>query len=219
MLTVLFFGGLQEKVGAAERNEPLPSPATVAGLKAQLDAQLPVLNRYWAVVRVAVNLEFAPDDTPLRDGDEVAIIPPVAGGSGHPRVELCDALLSVDRALGQVQGDGMGGLCVFAGAVRNHAHGRPVVRLDYSAYQPMALAVMARIVAQAEADHGATLACHHRVGSLDVGQLAVVIAAAAPHRDACFAAARQVIEALKQDAPIWKHEHGEDGAVWVGLGP
>lgn len=219
MITVLFFGALKAKAGAAQVTLALPSPADVVTLKATLNGRYPWLSTHWHAVRVAVNLEFAEDSTVLADGAEVALIPPVAGGAPHPRVRLMEEPLSLDEAVQQVRAPQHGGLCVFAGMVRNHAAGHAVIRLDYSAYGPMAVAQMEKIVSAAEKEHGATVACHHRVGSLQVGDTAVVIAAAAPHRDACFAATRQVIEALKKDVPIWKQEWSPDGATWVGMGP
>ncbi len=218
MVKVLLFGLLRERCGG-----PFvmldPTPSTVAELKAALAVAHPFLGERWKAIRVAVNQQFAGDDAAVRDGDEIALIPPVAGGAPHPRVELGDTPLSLDRAVSQVLGPRQGGLCVFGGMVRDHAMGRAVVSIEYSAYDAMARGVMERIVMTAEEQHSATVACHHRVGHLKVGELAVVIAAAAPHREACFAACRQVIEELKKDVPIWKKEFGQDGAVWVGMGP
>lgn len=219
-IQVLWFGGLRDRVGTARSTQPLPSPPTVAALKAQLESQHPWLAPRWSVVRVAVQLELAEDTTLIPDGAEVALLPPVAGGAPeHPRVLLAEAPLSVDAAIQQVRAPGLGGLCVFAGLVRDHARGVAVTAIDYSAYSGMALRVMERIVVAAEAQHGARVACHHRVGHLVVGDLAVVIASAAPHRAECFAATRQVIEELKKDVPIWKKEFGTDGETWVGMGP
>jgi MoaE-MoaD fusion protein len=170
-------------------------------------------------VRVAVNHAFADAKHTLSPTDEVALIPPVAGGAPHPRTILTSEKLSVDRALGQVTHPRMGGVCIFVGVVRDHANGKAVQTLDYSAYDAMALATMEKIVTTTEAQHAAHIACHHRVGHLVVGDLAVVIAAAAPHRGPAFDACRQVIEALKQDVPIFKKETGPDGSIWVGMGP
>jgi molybdopterin synthase catalytic subunit len=217
-MKVLLFGALRERCGA-EALHLTPCPPTVEALCRQLEAQQPFLVGKWAFIRVAVNLEFASGAQSLVDSDEVALIPPVAGGVGHPRVRLSTEPLSLDAVVAQVRGPSMGGLCIFAGSVRNHAQGQAVERLEYSAYGDMASRVMDRIVSTAEAAHQARVACHHRVGPLQVGDLAVVIAAAAAHRAECFSAARQVIEALKQEVPIWKKEFGSDGTSWVGMGP
>lgn len=218
MVKVLLFGALKERCGE-DVVTLSPGPPDVQALKRVMEARYPLLVGKWGSIRVAVNLEFAGDTHALTDSDEVALIPPVAGGSRHPRVVLSSTPLSLDAAVAQVMDPSMGGLCVFAGMVRNHAQGRGVQSLEYSAYGDMAQHAMERIVAAAEGAHQARVACHHRVGHLQVGDLAVVIAAAAPHRAECFAAARQVIEALKQDVPIWKKELYADGEVWVGLGP
>ena len=109
-----------------------------------------------------------------------------------------------------------GGVVTFVGAVRNHHAGRSVVRLEYSAYGPMADAEFDRIIAEAEERWPARVAAEHRIGTLEVGDVAVVVVAAAPHRDAAFDASRYVIEELKRRVPIWKREHYTDGtASWV----
>ncbi|MBI5495799.1 MAG: molybdenum cofactor biosynthesis protein MoaE [Deltaproteobacteria bacterium] len=217
-MRILLFGALRERLGADELTLS-PAPPDVAALKRALGERHPLLAAHWNAIRIAVNQEFAADGVALQDADEVALIPPVAGGSAAARVSLGDAPLSIDTAMADVTTTRMGGVCLFAGMVRDHAHGHVVTGMEYSAYGPMALRELQRIVARAEEDHGAAVACHHRVGNLRIGELAVVIAAAAPHRDAAFRACRQVIEDLKQSVPIWKKEFGEHGAVWVGMGP
>jgi molybdopterin synthase catalytic subunit len=104
--------------------------------------------------------------------------------------------------------------------VRKQSHGATIDHLEYEAYGPMAVKVMAALVAEIEAElPGVRLAVEHRTGSLAVGEIAVVIAAAAPHRAEAFTACRAMIDRLKDRVPIWKKEFGDDGAVWVGLGP
>jgi molybdopterin synthase catalytic subunit len=127
----------------------------------------------------------------------------------HDPIELT-SLLAV------VQSPALGGIAVFLGLVRNHHEGREVVRLDYSAYQPMAEAECGRIVAEAERRWDAAIALQHRIGSLAVGDAAVAIVAASAHREAAFAACRFVIDEVKRRVPIWKHEFYADGTVvWV----
>src|SRR5690606_2786395 len=133
--------------GVSEETVPPPQPPTVGALKQALETRHPFLAGRWASVRLAVNQEFASDGTAVHDGDEVALIPPVAGGSGEPRVLLTAEPLSMDAVARSVMGPGQGGLCLFAGMVRDHAQGRKVQSLDYSAYDAMALKVMERIVA------------------------------------------------------------------------
>ena len=118
--------------------------------------------------------------------------------------------------LAAVRRDGDGGLALFVGVVRDHNEGKPVTRLEYSAYKPMAEKELDRIALEiAQAHSGARVALRHRIGSLAIGDVAVVVAAAAPHRDEAFAACRAGIEAIKARVPIWKKEFGPDGSSWV----
>jgi molybdopterin synthase catalytic subunit len=104
--------------------------------------------------------------------------------------------------------------------VRRDSHGAVIDHLEYEAYGAMAVQEMTRLCNELEAEiPGVRLAVEHRVGRLVVGEIAVVIAAAAPHRAEAFTACRAMIDRLKQRVPIWKKEVGEDGAEWVGLGP
>ena len=119
--------------------------------------------------------------------------------------------------LQSVQSPSRGGIACFLGTVRNHHGGREVLRLDYSAYVPMAEAEFARIVAEAESRWDVGVAAQHRVGSLEIGDAAVAIAVASGHRDEAFVACRYVIEEVKRRVPIWKREYFADGTVeWVG---
>jgi MoaE-MoaD fusion protein len=132
--------------------------------------------------------------------------------------------LSVDAAISAVKHDGAGAVVVMIGCVRNHTKRDEkrveVERLEYEAYAPMAEKVMSDIVDEAHNKWPGTRGIvHHRVGALSLGDLAVVVAVSAPHRADAFDACRHVIDRLKQDAPIWKREHGEGGVEWVGLGP
>lgn len=129
---------------------------------------------------------------------------------------LVEQPLNVRQIADRVVSPELGGVVTFVGAVRNHHAGRSVMRLEYSAYGPMADAEFGRIIAEAEARWPARVAAEHRLGTLEVGEAAVVVVAAAPHRDAAFDACRYVIEELKRRVPIWKREHYTDGtAGWV----
>jgi molybdopterin synthase catalytic subunit len=134
-----------------------------------------------------------------------------------PLVALRVEPLSVDEAIAHVRHAGAGAVCVFLGTVRDHSEGRPVVRLEYEAYASMALAEMSRIADEiAREVTGVRLAVVHRTGSLLVGDIAVVCAASAPHRGEAYAACRALIDRVKARVPIWKREHGPEGAYWVG---
>ncbi len=118
--------------------------------------------------------------------------------------------------LGPIRRDADGGIALFVGVVRDHNDGKIVTGLDYEAYVPMAEKEMARIAETVALAHPETaLAMRHRIGSLKIGDVAVAVVAAAPHREEAFAACREGIEAIKARVPIWKREHGPDGAVWV----
>jgi len=126
-------------------------------------------------------------------------------------------LLSLDEVSAAVTRPEAGALATFSGLVRNHADGRRVTLLEYEAYASMAEKEMARIVAAIEAEiPDVTLAVLHRIGSLEVGEIAIVCAASSPHRDEAFRACRILIDRIKETVPIWKREHGPDGPYWVG---
>jgi molybdopterin synthase catalytic subunit len=132
-------------------------------------------------------------------------------------VALRDVPLSIDEATASVRHAGAGALCVFLGMVRDHNDGRAVVKLEYEAYPAMALAEMRRIVDELAGEiPGVRLAVLHRTGPLNVGEVAVVCAASAPHRGEAYHACRALIDRVKARVPIWKREHGPDGAYWVG---
>ena len=223
---MLYFAVFREKIGREDDVISLAAPARVRDAIAGLAARHDVIDKLRGKFRVAVNQDFADDDHALADGDELALIPPVAGGVDEPppsagrHVQLLPTPLSLDRCIAAVGGAGMGGIVTFIGMVRRHSRGVLVDHLEYEAYGTMAVREMTRLCDEIEAEiAGARLAVEHRVGRLDVGDVAVAIAAAAPHRAEAFAACRAMIDRLKQRVPIWKKEVGDDGDEWVGLGP
>lgn len=229
-IRVLYFAVFRDRLGRADDVVALVPDARVRDAIAVLAARHPVVAQLRGKFRVAVNQEFADDDHALADGDEVALIPPVAGGAGDPdpgppgppdrHVRLLDAAVSLDRCIAAVGGAERGGIVTFTGMVRRHSRGTVVDHLEYEAYGTMALREMTRLCDEIEAEiAGTRLAVEHRVGRLEVGDIAVVIAAAAPHRAEAFTACRAMIDRLKDRVPIWKKEVGTDGAEWVGLGP
>jgi molybdopterin synthase catalytic subunit len=170
---------------------------------------------------VSVNLEVARDGHELRDGDEVAFLPPVAGGSGDgarrtPLCSLSDEALDEAEVVARVSGPDTGGIVSFVGTVRRHARGREIKYLEYEAYAGMAEREMEKIVSAAATRWpGTRVAIAHRVGHLEIGDAAVVIAAASPHRGEAFEACRFAIDSLKESVPIWKKEVATDGEYWV----
>jgi molybdopterin synthase catalytic subunit len=220
-VTVLYFAILRERARLDRETLELATGADVAAARAAIAARHPQLASLLPLVQVAVNRDMAPDARALAEGDELALIPPVAGGSGGPRIAISGAPLVLADVVAVVEGPGRGGLVTFSGVVRRDGHViQDVIRLEYEAYTQMALEVLAAIADELEREQpGVRVAIHHRVGSLSVGETAVAIAAAAPHRAEAFAACRSAIDRLKERAPIWKKEIGESGEVWLGIGP
>ena len=169
---------------------------------------------------IARNRDYVGLDETVGDGDELALIPPVSGGmsavSAGDRILVSAAPVSIDAAIASVRGPDTGGIVVFVGSVRDESRGRRVRHLEYEAYTEMAEAKMREIAKALETTHAPLrLAMHHRIGDLAIGETAVVIVAAAPHREAAFAAAHAAIDELKRSVPIWKKEYTDDGAVWI----
>lgn len=216
-VTVRYFAAARERAGVAHEAVALDGAATVSQLFARLAAAHPALEALRPHLRFSLNLELVDDDAPVKDGDELGLIPPVSGGSGA--LAVLPEALSLDAVVRAVEGPAHGAVVTFTGAVREATKGRAVLRLEYEAYGPLALRQLEAIARAAGERFGARLAIHHRVGTLTPGELAVVIAAAAPHRAEAFEACRFAIERLKAEVAVWKKEVFADGSVWVGLGP
>ncbi len=219
---VLYFAVFRERLRRDAEALELPDGARVADALDRLAELHDPVRSLRGRFQVAVNQEMVGPEAVLSEGDELALIPPVAGGAAAParHARLLDHPPSIDRCAAAVVGPGMGGLVTFTGLVRASSQGRAVDRLDYEAYAAMAEKVFTALCDEIEAElPGVRVAVEHRVGNLVVGDIAVVIAAAAPHRAEAFTACRAMIDRLKERAPIWKKETGPDGVEWVGLGP
>ncbi|MDQ6778940.1 MAG: molybdopterin converting factor subunit 1 [Actinomycetota bacterium] len=200
---IRLFAGLRERAGASEVELDLPEQARVRDALDQLRAitsDVPVV--------MAVNQEYADEEAILRAGDELALIPPVSGGSQvsdvHARVT--DQAIAVDRLLGFVRDPAAGAVVTFHGVTRE------VEALEYEAYAAMAERQIAEIVSEAVERHGlCAAAAEHRTGTVPLSEPSVVVAVSAPHRGDAFAGAREIIDRIKAQAPIWKKESGE----WV----
>jgi molybdopterin synthase catalytic subunit len=224
-VNVRLFGPLREAVGAKELHVQLPDGADARVLRALLTEQYPAFGAPDARLRVSRNREFAAEDAPLADGDEVAFLPPVSGGSGSAaaaepagdaRCTISALPLDAERVSARVVGPDAGGLVTFVGAVRDVSRGEPIEHLEYEAYPEMAIQEMDRICDEAGRRWpGTRVAIAHRFGHVGIGVLAVVVAAASAHRAEAFEACRFAIDALKQTVPIWKKEVARSGAYWV----
>lgn len=222
-IQVRYFAVFRERLKMECETVELTDGCTVAAALHVLGQRHPPIADLAGHFRCAVNQEMVDLGAPLADGDELALIPPVAGGSDQPARRLAavlDTELSLDRCIQAVQSPDMGGITTFTGMVRRRNQNRDVERLEYEAYKEMAEKVMRDLCAAIEGEiPGTRIAVEHRVGALGIGDVAVVIAAAAPHRAEAFAACRAMIDRLKDNVPIWKKEVGPDGSEWIGLGP
>jgi molybdopterin synthase catalytic subunit len=213
-VAVRLFGAVREAVGEKELSVELPDGASLDDLRRLLAGRHAIFDAFGDRLAASVNLEVSPGRTPLRDGDEVAFLPPVSGGAG--RCWISEQRLDVGAAIARVAGPGMGGIVTFIGAVRDHARGHAIRHLEYEAYPEMAVREMEKIADEAARRWpDARVAIGHRSGHLEIGEIAVVVAAAAPHRAEAFAACRFAIDTLKQTVPIWKKEFSVDGEHWV----
>jgi len=215
---VEYFAAARELCGCAMEHLQLPADSlSAAEVLALLGARHPRLAPFVQRMRLAINGELCAPTAPVRAGDRVGVLPPVAGGVGL--CELCTAPLSVDVVLDSVRHPGAGGIAVFLGVVRDHADGKAVARLDYEAHPDLALGELRRVLEEVEREQpGVRLAVQHRHGTLAIGDMAVIVAASAPHRAQAFEACRAAIDRLKERVPIWKKEWAPDGSAnWVNL--
>jgi MoaE-MoaD fusion protein len=219
-IEVLYFAILRERSKLERETVELPAGATVGDARAAIGARHPNIAALIPRVQAAVNRSWTPDDHTLADGDELALLPPVAGGAFPGAIRMTAEAVDLAAAVDAVGGTDPGAVVTFAGVVRRRGHHLDdVVRLEYEAYIEMAEAVLGDIAQEIErAWPGTRVAIHHRVGGLAVGETAVAIAVSAPHRGPAFEACRAAIDRIKERAPIWKKEIGESGEAWVGFG-
>jgi molybdopterin synthase catalytic subunit len=213
-VTVRLFGSIREAAGAKELAVKVPEGSTVDDLRGLLARDHPRFEEMGDRLRVSVNYEISGGEATLSEGDEVAFLPPVSGGSGGR--SLFAEPLDLGSVLSRVSGPGIGGVVSFIGTVRDTSRGHAIRHLEYEAYPEMAEREIEKIARDAEQRWpGTRVAVAHRRGRLEVGEIAVVVAAGAPHRGDAFAAARYTIDTLKVQVPIWKKEVTTDGEYWV----
>ena len=224
-ITLKLFGSLREAAGESTLSVELPEGSVVADLRAWLAERNPLVDKLGDRLAASVNLEIAELSDVLEEGDEVAFLPPVAGGDGsgdgegespERRCTISEQALDEDEVAARVEGPDAGGVVSFVGRVRDHARGHSIEHLEYEAYPAMAEREMEKIVDEAaEKWPGTRVAIAHRVGHLEIGDAAVVVVAASAHRAEAFEACRFAIDTLKVTVPIWKREVATDGAYWV----
>jgi molybdopterin synthase catalytic subunit len=210
------FARLREEAGTDCVDLEMPEGSTVADVHAALRARFPGLEPDRRLMRPAVNQDYADWDTRVGDGDEVALIPPVSGGSAEANLEITVEPLDARRLEAAVMHPGAGGVCTFTGVVRDSSRGESVTHLEYEAYADMAITQMRVIVGEiAERWPEARVAMAHRTGRLEIGEASVVVSVSCPHRAQAFEACRLGIDRLKESVPIWKKEFAISGATWI----
>jgi MoaE-MoaD fusion protein len=220
---VLFFGQLRDVAGTAEESLDLPDGATVETVFERYASRFPRMRELGSSIVVARNQQFASSSSPVADGDEIAFLPPVSGGSvpeiqadGGHYFALTREPIDVGALKRRLLAGSDGAVVDFEGVVRNNTKGRPTLFLDYEGYESMAIQIMAEIGRDLAAKYAVgRVGMVHRLGRLQIGEASVVIVVTAPHRRPAFDAALEGINRLKKMVPIWKREHFADGEVWV----
>jgi len=215
-IRVLFFGVTHDLAGLQQEEAEIPEGSSLDGLWERYAARFPRLNDLSTVLLLAVNQEIANRARVLQDGDEVAFLPPVSGGSNQDYYLLTRSPIPTADLVRQQKACEDGAVVMFEGIVRNNSKGRRTLYLEYEAYEPMAIRKMQEIGIEVrrkfEIDHVGIM---HRVGRLEIGETSVAIVVTSAHRRAAFGACQFAIDRLKQIVPIWKKEYFEDGSVWA----
>jgi molybdopterin synthase catalytic subunit len=223
---VLFFGQLKEILGRCEEVLELPEGSRMADVFQYYSSHDARIGAMRGSIVLARNHEFTPLASPVSEGDEIALLPPVSGGlgaythvvedeAGHFFALTRDVIDTREVAARLLRGED-GAIVNFEGVVRNNTGGRATRYLDYECYEPMAIKVMANIGRELAGRYAiGRIAMVHRLGRMEIGATSVAVIVTAPHRKQAFDAALEGINRLKRLVPIWKKEYFEDGEVWV----
>jgi molybdopterin synthase catalytic subunit len=226
---VLFFGMLKDLAGRDSDSLTLPDRATLADVLSHYEERIPRLKDLLSSLAMSVNQEYAGPEARLQPEDEIALLPPVSGGSdaagGMSAIQPAEKRrhaavvrepIDTQALLRGIKRPEDGAAIVFEGVVRDNTCGRRTLYLDYEAYEAMALKQMEALAEQALSEFKIRdVAIVHRLGRLEIGETSVVILVASAHRGPAFEACRWLIDTLKRTVPIWKKEYFEDGAVWA----
>jgi molybdopterin converting factor subunit 1 len=224
---VLLFARLREVIGRDQVSVQHEKMLTVRDVWDSLRTQYPQIDGFGNSLIFSVNQEFADFETPVTEGDEIALFPPVSGGQPvtvrtYTENEQGDVLdivrapIRPEALVEQLQQPEDGAVVVFSGVVRNHTRARKTLHLEYEAYEPMALKKMGEIEETIRRQWPVTrLGIVHRLGRLEIGEASVVIVVTSAHRQVAFEACQFAIDTLKKIVPIWKKEFFADGEVWV----
>ena len=212
------FATTRQILGSDKLSLEIPAGSTVTDLLGILVCQYPDLQTYLPHILATVNQQYSGRDQVLQDNDTVAVFPPVSGGMDETHLALSETTIDVSELVARVTEPGAGAVVTFLGVVRDNNLGRSVNYLEYEAYTEMALEKMQQVVDEIRRQWPKVrrVALVHRVGHLELGEVATVIAAGAPHRnDGAFEATRYAIDRIKEIVPIWKKEGWSDGAEWL----
>jgi len=212
---LLYFASLQELMGCREESLELEPDWSVKDLLDHLERRNPKLQALRGRYRVAVERAMVDEDTPVGGAREIALIPPVSGGRG-PWVRLDAQPIDAQQVIQAASRSDCGAVLLFLGTVRDTFQDQPVERIDYSAYEEMALEELHSLASQAlQQPEIRAVAVWHRLGPVAAGEASVAVAVASPHRGPAFQQGQWLIDSLKARVPIWKKEIGPAGAVWI----
>jgi molybdopterin converting factor subunit 1 len=225
-ITVLFFGQLKDFVGRSTDELELAPGSTMGTVFAHYASEYPRLRDMAASIAMARNHEFADQSMEVADGDEIALMPPVSGGSGDEWVAcnsdavsfyaVTENVIDSGALVKRLQRDEDGAVITFDGVVRNHTGDRKTLYLDYEGYAPLAVRMMQQIGDDVLAKHDVrAVGMIHRVGRLELQEASITIVVASAHRQAAYDASLEAINRIKKLVPVWKKEYFEDGEVWV----
>ncbi len=213
---VLFFGLTHDLTGFDQEEVELREGETLDGLRRHYESRFPRLAELAGSLLAAVNQEIVERSQPLRDGDEVAFMPPVSGGVNGDFCRLTRKTIPTADLAREMRAPEDGAVVIFEGIVRDHSHRRKTLYLEYEAYEPMAVQKMENIGEDVKQrfsiDH---IGMIHRLGRLEIGETSVAIIVTSAHRRVAFEACHYAIDRLKHIVPIWKKEYFADGAVWA----
>lgn len=219
-VTLRCFASVRETLGTDSLAVEVQTGTTIHGLREKLGEDHPALLRL--PVAFAINRDYARAESVLKDGDEVAFIPPISGGSGDKelyRFDLVEHVIDPRALEEECRTDRDGAIVTFAGTTRNHNEGKDVLSLRFETYTEMAQRVMCGLFEEAVKQFAITKArVVHRLGEVPIGEASVVVVVASPHRGPAFDACRFLMDRLKNEVPIWKQEllKDGDGQRWIG---
>ena len=215
-ITMRYFASAREAAGVSREEREFPEGTTAGAALDAVMADFPRIGPMRGALMLMVNRDYVQPDALLRDGDELALIPPVSGGTSQ-RFVVQEEPIDPRAVEALVDDPGAGAVVTFIGRVRDNARGQDVTALEYEAYPEAAVGMMERIAGEVRERWGIDhVAIVHRTGTLGVGEASVVIAVASPHRAEAFAACQHVIDRLKEIVPVWKKEMYRSGATWIG---